>query len=402
MSPRATASSGSRCSDWPPRPSRAAAMSVPIPEGLSFEEAATLPVVFMTAWHALKTWRDCGRANASWFMRAQAASGWRRSKSRTILGAEVIASAGSPAKRALLETLGVNHVIDSRRGDFAEAVMELTGGEGRGCRAQLARRRSDSDGAFVPRGVRSLYRNRQARHLPELAHPALAAAAECVVSCRGDGCGLQRRRRADPRSCSRKIAGLVEAGALHPLPFRAFPACRIDAAFRLDGAGQAHRQSGRVLSRAFCAAARATAGAGSQINAGRMLPHHRRASAASARCWPNGSSSAARGTSCSRSRSGAATPEAEAFLEQTAASAASTCRSSRRMSDRPRTSTRLLGEHPRRQHPLQGCLPFRHGHRRRAARGADPRADARGASSPRPTAPGCCTRQRATLTSTAL
>ena len=46
------------------------------------------------------------------------------------MGAKVIASAGSPTKRALLETLGVKHVIDSRRGDFAEAVMELTDGRG--------------------------------------------------------------------------------------------------------------------------------------------------------------------------------------------------------------------------------------------------------------------------------
>src|SRR4029077_2377906 len=46
------------------------------------------------------------------------------------LGAEVIATAGNPAKRTLLETLGVKHVIDSRRGDFTDAVMELTGKRG--------------------------------------------------------------------------------------------------------------------------------------------------------------------------------------------------------------------------------------------------------------------------------
>ena len=41
-------------------------------------------------------------------------------------GAEVIATAGSPAKRALLETLGVAHVIDSRRADFAEQQCQKT------------------------------------------------------------------------------------------------------------------------------------------------------------------------------------------------------------------------------------------------------------------------------------
>src|SRR5207249_7340117 len=46
------------------------------------------------------------------------------------LGADVIATAGSPSKRALLKTLGVEHVIDSRRGDFAESVLKITGGKG--------------------------------------------------------------------------------------------------------------------------------------------------------------------------------------------------------------------------------------------------------------------------------
>ena len=43
---------------------------------------------------------------------------------------KAIASAGSPAKRALLEVLGVKHVIDSRRADFAEGradALALTG-----------------------------------------------------------------------------------------------------------------------------------------------------------------------------------------------------------------------------------------------------------------------------------
>ena len=63
-------------------------------------------------------------------MPAREVSGWPRFRSRYHLGAEVIASAGSPSKRALLKTLGVKDVIDSRRGDFAEAVLDLTDGKG--------------------------------------------------------------------------------------------------------------------------------------------------------------------------------------------------------------------------------------------------------------------------------
>jgi NADPH:quinone reductase-like Zn-dependent oxidoreductase len=101
-----------------------------IPGQLSFEEAATLPVVFMTSWHALKSVahlarrrthpRPRGRGRGRHGGDPDCASPRRRGHR---LG-------GSATKRALLKTLGVKHVIDSRRGDFAEAVMELTGRRG--------------------------------------------------------------------------------------------------------------------------------------------------------------------------------------------------------------------------------------------------------------------------------
>jgi NADPH:quinone reductase-like Zn-dependent oxidoreductase len=40
------------------------------------------------------------------------------------------------------------------------------------------------------------------------------------------------------------VAGLVESGGLHPLPFRAFPAARVDAAFRLMAQG---RHTGKIV-----------------------------------------------------------------------------------------------------------------------------------------------------------
>ena len=57
-----------------------------IPGGLSFEQAATLPVVFMTAWHALRMWRGCEEVSGSSSTPARVASAWPRSRSRTILG----------------------------------------------------------------------------------------------------------------------------------------------------------------------------------------------------------------------------------------------------------------------------------------------------------------------------
>jgi NADPH:quinone reductase-like Zn-dependent oxidoreductase len=101
-----------------------------IPDGLSFEEAATLPVVFMTAWHALQNVARMRKGERILVHAGAGGVGMAAVQIAHHLGAEVIATAGSPAKRALLETLGVKHAIDSRRADFADAVMEATGRRG--------------------------------------------------------------------------------------------------------------------------------------------------------------------------------------------------------------------------------------------------------------------------------
>ena len=87
-----------------------------IPGGLSFEQAATLPVVFMTAWHALQNVARMRKGERILVHAGAGGVGMAAIQIAHHLGAEVIATAGSPAKRALLETLGVKHVIDSRRG----------------------------------------------------------------------------------------------------------------------------------------------------------------------------------------------------------------------------------------------------------------------------------------------
>ena len=77
-----------------------------LPPGLTCEEAATVPVVFMTAWHALK---NVARLRAGETVLVHAGAGGVGMAAIQIarhFGASVIASAGSPAKRALLRTHG--------------------------------------------------------------------------------------------------------------------------------------------------------------------------------------------------------------------------------------------------------------------------------------------------------
>src|SRR5690606_33775004 len=127
----------------------------------------TLPVVFMTSWYALKMVARVRKGETVLIHAGAGGVGMAAIQIAHHLGADVIASAGSPMKRSLLATLGVKHVIDSRRSDFVEAIMEITGrrgvdvvlnslaGEaipmGMNCLAEFGR--------FVEIGKRDIYQN---------------------------------------------------------------------------------------------------------------------------------------------------------------------------------------------------------------------------------------------------
>ena len=100
------------------------------PSHMTFEEAATMPVVFLTAYYAL---HHLARIRAGERVLIHAAAGGVGLAALQIaqhVGAEVFATAGSPDKQELLHLLGVQHVMDSRSLAFADQIMEITGGQG--------------------------------------------------------------------------------------------------------------------------------------------------------------------------------------------------------------------------------------------------------------------------------
>jgi NADPH:quinone reductase-like Zn-dependent oxidoreductase/SAM-dependent methyltransferase/acyl carrier protein len=208
-----------------------------IPPHLTFEAASTLPVVFMTAWYAL---RNVGRLRERERVLVHAGAGGVGMAAIQIalhLGAEVIATAGSPSKRALLKTLGVEHVIDSRHGDFAESVLKIT--DGKGVDVVLNALAGDAIpmglsclaefGRFIEIGKRDIYQNARIPLRPLRNNASFHVVAMDAVF-RGD--------EELTRQMLEEISRLVEKGALRPLPYRAFPACRIDSAFRLMAGGK--------------------------------------------------------------------------------------------------------------------------------------------------------------------
>jgi putative PIG3 family NAD(P)H quinone oxidoreductase len=105
-------------------------LALPIPEALSFAEAAAIPEAFLTASEALFS---LGQLAAGQWVLIHGAAGGVGSAAVQLArqsGAHVIASVGNPAKQRWVEELGADCVINYRETDFAEACAELTGGRG--------------------------------------------------------------------------------------------------------------------------------------------------------------------------------------------------------------------------------------------------------------------------------
>jgi len=103
---------------------------VGIPGGVGFEDAATVPIAYLTAHYALEHLARLGKGERVLVHAATGGVGLAAIELARNLGAEVLATAGSPEKRAWLRERGVAHVFDSRSLAFADDVLAATGGEG--------------------------------------------------------------------------------------------------------------------------------------------------------------------------------------------------------------------------------------------------------------------------------
>ena len=106
-----------------------AANVIPIPGNLSFEQAAAIPLVFLTAWHMLFYRAHLQPAEEVLVIAAGSGVGSAAIQIAKTTGARVIATAGSQAKLAKAKGLGADEVL-LHQGEFAREVKRLTNGRG--------------------------------------------------------------------------------------------------------------------------------------------------------------------------------------------------------------------------------------------------------------------------------
>lgn len=100
------------------------------PEMMSFEEAASFPIPWLTAVFCLVHVAKLRPGERVLIHAGAGGVGLAAIRIAQRVGAEVFATAGSPWKRDLLEAAGVTHIYDSRTTAFVDQILTDTKGEG--------------------------------------------------------------------------------------------------------------------------------------------------------------------------------------------------------------------------------------------------------------------------------
>ncbi len=100
------------------------------PKALSFEEAACIPLVFLTAWHALVVRAGLRHGETLLVHAGGSGVGSAGIQIAKLLGARVIATAGTDAKCEKALALGADQAVNYEKEDFLAAVRKLTGRRG--------------------------------------------------------------------------------------------------------------------------------------------------------------------------------------------------------------------------------------------------------------------------------
>lgn len=201
------------------------------PAALSFEEAGTVSVVFLTAWQALHNLARLQPGERILIHSAAGGVGQAAVQLAQRCGSEIFATAGSPEKRNVLQSQGIAHVMDSRSLDFAAEILDRTGGEGvdvvlnslSGKAAALSLSLLRPCGRFVEIGKREIEQNHRLGLSPFQENLSWFAL------------DMDRLWVAKPeamRDLFQKILRNLETGELSPLPVQVFPISKVQEAFQ--------------------------------------------------------------------------------------------------------------------------------------------------------------------------
>lgn len=234
-----------------------AQQAVPIPDDLSFEKAAAIPVVYTTAWIMLVWLGNVRRGETVLVHAAAGGVGTAALQICRVKGAEVIGTA-SRSKHARLKELGLAHAIDYTTEDFEAEVRRITAGRGVDivldavggaslaksyrCLAPLGRLFTFGGSGFAPKGTRNpIHMLKALLAMPSFKPFAMMDKNRGVF---GVNLGHLWGETETLRTVLGDIMALVRAKQLDPIVDKAFPFDQAAAAHRFI---QERRNFGKVL-----------------------------------------------------------------------------------------------------------------------------------------------------------
>jgi NADPH:quinone reductase-like Zn-dependent oxidoreductase len=99
---------------------------LPYPENLTFEEAASIPLVFQTAWHMLLARAELQPGEDVLVLGAGSGVGSAAIQIAKFFGARVIATAGTDEKLQKAKQLGADHLINHKTQKIRDEVRRIT------------------------------------------------------------------------------------------------------------------------------------------------------------------------------------------------------------------------------------------------------------------------------------
>ncbi|HEY3217112.1 MAG TPA: zinc-binding dehydrogenase [Candidatus Eisenbacteria bacterium] len=103
---------------------------LPYPDGLPWEQAAAIPVVFLTAWHMLVGRAKLRPGEDCLVIGGSSGVGSAAVQIARLLGARVIATVGGAPKLEQVRSLGAHEMIDHSKHNVGEEARRLTGKKG--------------------------------------------------------------------------------------------------------------------------------------------------------------------------------------------------------------------------------------------------------------------------------
>src|SRR5262249_9650571 len=107
-----------------------AANLVPLPESISFEHGAAVPLAMLTSWHALVVRADLKPGQTVLVQAAGSGVGSAAIQIARLMGARVMTTVGSDDKIEFARALGAEHVVNYRTQDFVEEAKKWTNKRG--------------------------------------------------------------------------------------------------------------------------------------------------------------------------------------------------------------------------------------------------------------------------------